>query len=177
MIKILVKMTMVICELFGRKVYIYGRTKNGSPSPDVYLVRWKVFKNKYFCLYIHRFLRSDADTHHDHPWDFYTYVVDGNYTEELLTKRGNGYLTQIVYRDTGSIVKRFSTDIHRVIVDEDRKISDLNNAPLTICFIGRKKREWGFWPKTSRKGLITYRKFKHWKEFLGTEVSEVSASE
>ena len=58
---------------------------SGTDDPEnVYLLRSVLFRSKLFCIYIHRFLRSDKDDHHDHPFDFLGYVVKGGYIESRM---------------------------------------------------------------------------------------------
>ena len=70
------------CEKTGRVAYITG----GPAGKTVYLVRYMPIHSKYLCLYIHRFMRSDADDPHDHPWNFFTYVISGGYKEAFYAQ-------------------------------------------------------------------------------------------
>lgn len=139
------------CERTGRVFYITG----GPKGTTVYLARFIVFQSKYCCLYIHRFMRSDADDPHDHPWNFFTYVISGGYKEAYYdrskTKILHGafsalWTKTINTRLPGSIAYRRATDVHQVILERDYEMSEIKQAPFTICLIGPRLREWGFWP-------------------------------
>jgi len=152
----------------------------GGPAGEtVYLVRYIVHKSKFGCIYIHRFMRSDADDPHDHPWNFWTYVVSGGYTEIFYDKtkqvteagtRSDGIRYSIFHalwvekfnkRKPGSIAYRKATDIHQVVVDKSRNMDEIEEAPYTICLMGPRRRDWGFWLKPL-KGTG----FLDWREYL-----------
>ena len=95
-----------------------------------YLERWwAVPRNYHANVYVHRFLRSDRDVMHDHPWDNMTVVLEGEYLEE--TPHGT------FHRRTGEVVFRQATDAHRVVLPEGQ-------TPLTAFFTGPSIRDWGF---------------------------------
>jgi hypothetical protein len=149
----------------------------GEPSQkeDVYLVRYVVFKTRFLSLYIHRFMRSDSSDPHDHPWNFFTYVVSGSYKEHFYDtmkprERKDYFFTaskkrqftslwtpKINIRKAGSLAYRRAEDIHWVETDKVRSIWEINEAPLTICLILRRRRRWGFW--TSSHTFVDWRKF------------------
>lgn len=144
-----------------------GRVFNitGTDTSDVYMIRYIVFKSNLFCVYIHRFLRSDKDEHHDHPWNFFTYIISGAYEEELLDP--NTGRTSVVFRKQGTLAYRRHTDIHKVRLRRSWQPHDCKEAPLTICFMGPRKQEWGFWiPHLYGYGKKPYKKIL-WREFLG----------
>ncbi len=168
------------CEKNNRVFYIRG----GDEGATVYLVRYIVFKSKWGCIYIHRFMRSDSDTPHDHPWNFFTYVISGGYKEVFynknkpdiyeetewiagnmedhpVTKRTfrNLWTMSVNERLPGSVAYRRATDVHQVVVDKERDMSEINNAPFTICLMGPRVREWGFW---SNDGTV----FTDWRKYL-----------
>lgn len=124
----------------------------GRETDDVYMERYIVFKSLLFSIYLHRFLRSDHDVPHDHPWSFLTYVARVGY-EERVWKRHPSYLvtdppwmeSRVVVKP-GSWVFRKSTHIHQVIID-GRYGRHAQSAPLTVNFCGPRHREWGFWPR------------------------------
>lgn len=153
------------CERTGRVFYITG----GPNGKTVYLVRYIPFKSKYFCFYIHRFMRSDADDPHDHPWNFFTYVISGGYKEAFYDRNKPVAGTdefQALWSKTintrlpGSIAYRRSTDVHQVILDKDYEMSEIKDAPFTVCLIGPRLREWGFWPLANKgKTWIDWRSY------------------
>lgn len=178
------------CTRRGRVLKI-----TGTQGPDdIYLIRYYLFRNRFFNVFIHQFLRSDLDDLHDHPWNFATYLVRGAYTEykwdgdKVLTRR-RGPSTDydfITYeRFSGSreiyqnrLVFRKATDQHKVIVDRDLTETFKEYAPLTICVTGPTKRTWGFWRQELRQTSCpkpgccvyhaeTFRIWVDWREYLG----------
>lgn len=179
---------MAWCARKGRVLTITG---TAGPE-DVYLIRYFVFRSRFFNFFIHQFLRSDRDDLHDHPWDFVTYLVDGAYTERKWddetglirdTRRENwSYYSP----DSGkkervkmnTFIFRRAEDQHQVVVDADLKMEDSNQAPLTICITGPTRREWGFVRERDPKGILEelepvelstgkVREWVHWKKYLG----------
>lgn len=152
------------CEKTGRVFHITG----GPSGKTVYLVRYMPIQSKYFCFYIHRFMRSDADDPHDHPWNFFTYVISGGYKEVFYDKTKpqsyEGYFTdlwteKVNVRKPGSIAYRKATDVHKVVVDKERDLSEIDQAPFTVCLIGPRIREWGFWNQDGDT-------FTDWRKYL-----------
>lgn len=135
------KMIMKWCINRGRVVNIMDRDEK-----EVYMIRYIVFKSKFFSIYIHRFLQSDDDVHHDHPWNFFTYIISGGYREEVLRPDMDKGLLKphLGTRKQGSLAFRRAEDTHRVILDRSYRVSEQEVAPLTACFIFRRRRVWGF---------------------------------
>lgn len=175
MIKWIVLQLIKWCERTDRVVKIYDRDTDGNSKGTLYLVRYMLFHSKYFCLYIHRFMKSDLEVLHDHPWNFFTYIVDGQYTERTVQSDVYNkfhvwpvkFKESTNFRTKGSLAFRKATDIHRVEIARNYKEEEIENAPLTMCFIGPRVREWGFWVPTNEG--------KHrwvlWTEFLELDPS------
>lgn len=158
------------CLKRGKQFIISDRNKEGHTSGHPYLVRSIVFQSKLVSLYIHRFLISDLETLHDHPWPFFTYVVSGSYKETMLIPKYTIHKEttifkdkpKVTYRKEKSLAFRWPKDVHRVEVDKTRTLLEINEAPLTVCLIGPRIREWGFWVGSSIKRWVDH------KTFLGT---------
>ncbi len=161
----------------------------GEENKTVYLVRYILFKSKYGCIYIHRFMRSDADCPHDHPWNFFTYIVSGGYTEVYydVEKPVTGLITiytsisdetelrfksywskTLNKRVPGSLAYRKATDIHQVVLDRSYEMNEIKDAPLTICFMGPRLRHWGFWD-LNKKGSV----WTDWRKYLNITPNDV----
>lgn len=165
------------CEARGKVFFIRGKDQ----ADTVYLIRYLLVNSKYFNFYIHRFLRSDADDPHDHPWSFMTYVVDGEYHEHKYNFscvnplfETCDYSHVVNHREKGSLVFRNATDVHKVVVDEDIPVLEKERAPLTICITGPRKREWGFWKGGESlfahgRNYLINAKFVIWTKYLGIE--------
>lgn len=118
----------------------------GKPGND-YLQRWFVIpRNRFFNIYLHRFLRSDYDRAlHDHPWLNMSILLDGEYVEHTIPQGGINLKKRYV---TGDIKMRGARSAHRV---------ELTNGPCWSLFItGPRVREWGFHCPAG---------WRHWKEF------------
>lgn len=127
----------------------------GKENP--YLLRWWVIpRNRFFNVYLHKFLRDDDDRAlHDHPWVSLSIVLRGGYFEHMPFR--------FAYRPVGSIVFRRSTAAHRIrldtkaVYDRDGNYVGTRSVPAWTLFItGPRIREWGFHCPQG---------WRHWKEF------------
>lgn len=117
--------------LSGKPHFIIG----GEDDP--YLLRWYLLpRNRFFNLYLHKFMRDDDDRAlHDHPWWFVSLMLKGNYRE--LTDAG------IEIRTAPSVAYRTATHRHRIVLD---RRCDGSLVPCwTLVLTGAKKRLWGFY--------------------------------
>jgi len=101
-----------------------------------YLLRWCLIpKNRFFNVYIHVFFRSDDDRAlHDHPWFWFSYLIQGSYAERTKKK--------CKVKREGSFRVRSPWTAHRIILmgDVEGKL-----IPVTTLFItGPRIRKWGF---------------------------------
>ena len=173
------------CKKRDKIFIITGSAVDGKSQP--YLVRYLLFNNRFFSVFVHRFLRSDHDGPHDHPFSFFSYIIDGGYTEEQYKpyiKYPNNFhyiepvrgKTDFIIinkkRKAGSLAYKSSKDVHKVILDKEYVLEEKEQAPLTICIIGPRVRDWGFWSGKERYSRLF--KERHylgkwilWTEFLG----------
>jgi len=127
------------------------RIINDRQDKEPYLERYYLFlKNRErfpFNIFIHKFLKSDPDDLHDHPWSYCTIILSGGYWE---------HTPEIIDRDTGEIKTtkktwwgpgsiRFSRPQQRHRIELDADLLAKNQATWTLFFPGTKTREWGFW--------------------------------
>ena len=100
-----------VMNYFGRYRIILDK---GSGKP--YLERFYIFlkdREKFpFNIFLHRFIRSDSDDLHDHPWDFRTLILIGGYWEHTLDGK--------FWRGPGSYRYVAANTYHRVELDENR---------------------------------------------------------
>lgn len=119
-----------------------------------YMLRWWVIpRNRWFNIYLHRILRDDDDRAlHDHPWVNCSILLAGAYREIMPARRGryrHGEPVTLKRRQSGSIVLRWPTSAHRLIVD--------GGAPVVSLFItGPVVRDWGFY---APQGWVFWREF------------------
>jgi len=58
-----------------------------SKSGELHFERFAILETDSFGVYIHRIHKGDKDPHlHSHPWNFWTMVLKGRYSEEYLGK-------------------------------------------------------------------------------------------
>lgn len=126
----------------GEPHFIVG----GEDNP--YLYRWYLIpRNRYFNIYLHKFLRDDDDRAlHDHPWWFISLILKGGYFERVKQT--------VLRRDRFSLAFRPATHRHRVILFRDAL--GPKQPCWTLIITGRKKRIWGFW---CPKGFVPWYEF------------------
>lgn len=167
-------------ESKGNRHVIIGGPDDTTP----YLVRYILFKSKLGSIYIHRFMRSDADAPHDHPWNFFTYIVSGEYTErfydrsepQMTIQEFHNFSDREIFTDlwtlkvnrrkTGSLAFRRATDTHVVKLDRSYSMEEIDQAPLTVCLLGPRIREWGFWNICDGQN-INGSIWTDWRQYLG----------
>jgi len=113
-----------------------------------YLDRFIIIKCSLFGLFYHIFSDSDDECLHDHPWNFWSFIVKGGYWE----KTTNGKLT---WYKPGSLLYRPANWTHRVVLAQN------NNEVIkahTIVFHTKKIKSWGFFVKNK---WIHWRKYNH----------------
>ena len=146
---------MAIWRLILRPVwrapdFIIGAGRGEVP----YLLRWYIIpRNRFFNIYLHKFLRDDDDRAlHDHPWHSLSIGLKGRY-KEIMPGRW-------VMRRPGVPVFRRATHQHRIVLLTDWKT--LADRPVWTLFItGPKVRDWGFW---CPQGFIPWQRFVDQKD-------------
>ncbi len=102
-------------------------------------------------VYLHRFLRSDSEDPHDHPWTNETHVLNGGYVEQLFCPVRIGLGKSITRELTaGMSAIREPEAIHRIL--------SVQPGTITLFQTGRKVRDWGFWRGSE---------FVPWREYHG----------
>lgn len=106
-----------------------------APPDKRLLLRIRVVQTPLFSLFVHYYLRPDPDRDlHDHPYSFFSWIVRGGYTEARVAARP---LTH----------KRWS--FRYMKAEWPHSILELTELPTTtILFVGRRRREWGFYAPT-----------------------------
>ena len=122
----------------GRKRIIMDR---GSEEP--YLERYYIFlKDRTwfpFNVFLHKFLKSDPDDVHDHPWPYATLILRGGYWEwtPRFNSKGEKIGELANWRGPGHFRVSKATSYHRIEIDP-------NVECWTMFMPGPQKREWGF---------------------------------
>ena len=72
---------VTLMEKLGRRRIIMDRV-NDEPYLERYYIFMKDRSEQFpFNIFIHKFLKSDPDDLHDHPWGFFTFIIAGGYWE------------------------------------------------------------------------------------------------
>lgn len=117
-------------------------------AKDPYLKRWWVIpRNRWFNIYIHKFMPSDDDRAlHDHPWINVSLVLYGGYIEHSIAAGGVHSETA---RNAGDVVARLASTAHRIELREWKEC-------WTLFLTGPAMRSWGF---HCPRGWV------HWRDF------------
>lgn len=143
-----------ILERLGRKRIVLDRQSN-----EPYLERYYLFlrDRKWFPfnVFLHRFLKSDPDDVHDHPWPYATLILKGGYYEWVpIFNSNNEKIAEMVHwRGPGHFRTCSATSYHRIELDP-------NVECWTLFMPGPQKREWGFLVNNKWIHNDTYLKYK-----------------
>jgi hypothetical protein len=92
-----------------------------------------------FNIFIHKFLKSDPDEVHDHPWPYATLILKGGYYEWVPDFDSNGVMfgQRRYWRGPGHFRICSPTSYHRIELKP-------GVTAWTMFMPGPHKREWGF---------------------------------
>jgi hypothetical protein len=144
-------------ERWDRHRVIMDRV-NDEPYLERYYVFLKDRKRFPFNIFVHKFLKSDPDDVHDHPWPYFTVILKGGYWEwiPVFDLRGAKIHEYCVWRRPGSFRFAGAETYHRIELD-----------PAVTCWTlfmpGIKQRDWGFLVKN---------KWVQWQEYLTMRKSQ-----
>ena len=129
-------------ERRDRKRVIMDRV-NDQPYLERYYVFLKDRTRFPFNVFLHRFLKSDPDDHHDHPWPYFTLILKGGYTEWIpqFNDHGQKVMEVAAWRGPGHYRFSHATSYHRIEIDPDVDT-------WTLFVPGPKQRDWGFFTRT-----------------------------
>lgn len=136
-------MFLKLLDKLGRKRIVYDRVDN-----EPYLERYYLFlrdRDRFpFNVFLHKFLKSDTDDVHDHPWSFFTVILRGGYYEWTPQFNSQGQKTGEIARWCGPGSFRWckATSYHRIELDPDVTC-------WTLFCPGPKQRDWGFLVKNT----------------------------
>ncbi len=107
-----------------------------SQDGVVHFRRYRLISTPWFNLYIHQILKSDEDLHmHDHPWDFYSFILYGSYSEETSYYPYFRVIHTKTY-PTRTLVEHDARDAHQLTL----------KTPVvwTLVLTTGRAREWGY---------------------------------
>ena len=144
-------MLLKLLERLGRKRIVMDRLEN-----EPYLERYYLFlrdrKRFPFNIFLHKFLKSDPDDVHDHPWPYATVILKGGYWEwiphfDTVGRKTGEYQ---VWRGPGHFRISKANSFHRIELDPDI-------TAWTLFMPGPKQRDWGF---------LVQNKWIQWEQYL-----------
>jgi hypothetical protein len=105
-----------------------------------------------FNIFVHKFLKSDTEDVHDHPWPFLTVILKGGYYEwtPQFNSKGEKIAEIARWYGPGSVRWASASQYHRVELDPDVEC-------WTLFMPGIKTRDWGFLVKN---------KWVQWEQYL-----------
>ena len=144
-------MFLKMLEKMGRKRIVYDRIDN-EPYLERYYLFLKDRKTFPFNIFLHKFLKSDIDDVHDHPWPYATVILKGGYWEWTPQFNREGKKIGEIARWCGAGTVRIANanSYHRIELDP-------NVTCWTLFMPGRKQRDWGF---------LVRNKWVQWEDYL-----------
>ena len=127
-----------IFQKLGRHRVIQDRLDN-EPYLERYYVFLKDRKWFPFNVFVHKFLRSDPDDVHDHPWGYFTLILRGGYWEWIpqLDAQGHKLVEIAHWRGPGHFRICSANSYHRIELDP-------SVTAWTLFIPGPHRRDWGF---------------------------------
>lgn len=131
-------MFLKLLDRLGRKRIVMDRVNN-----EPYLERYYLFlkdRDRFpFNVFLHKFLKSDPDDLHDHPWPYATIILKGGYWEwtPVFDHKGKKIAEFQHWRGPGHFRTCSASSYHRIELDP-------NVDCWTLFMPGPKQRDWGF---------------------------------
>jgi hypothetical protein len=144
-------MLLKLLDRLGRKRIVMDRVEN-----EPYLERYYLFlrdRERFpFNIFLHKFLKSDPDDVHDHPWPYATVILKGGYWEWIPVFDTVGRKIGEVqhWRKPGHFRTCSASSFHRIELDP-------NVTCWTLFMPGPKQRDWGF---------MVRNKWVQWEQYL-----------
>jgi hypothetical protein len=135
------KWLLSFLEKHNRKRIILDRVAQ-EPYLERYYLFLKERKKFPFNIFLHKFLKSDPDDVHDHPWPYATVILKGGYWEWVPQYDSNCKLVCEIakWRGPGHFRICPANSFHRIEIDQTIDC-------WTLFMPGPQKKEWGFMVK------------------------------
>jgi hypothetical protein len=149
-------MLLKLLDRLGRKRIVMDRVEN-----EPYLERYYLFlkeRNRFpFNVFLHKFLKSDPDDVHDHPWPYATLILKGGYWEWIpqFNSAGEKIGEVAAWRGPGHFRISPARSYHRIELDPAV-------TAWTLFMPGVKQRDWGF---------LVRNQWIQWEEYLNQRKS------
>ena len=143
-------MLLKLLDRLGRKRIVMDRVEN-----EPYLERYYLFlkeRNRFpFNVFLHKFLKSDPDDVHDHPWPYATLILKGGYWEWIPQFANGVKIGEVAaWRGPGHFRISQARSYHRIELDPAV-------AAWTLFMPGPKQKDWGF---------LVRNRWIQWEEYL-----------
>jgi hypothetical protein len=114
-----------------------------TEHPDlVYLRRLRVVQTPWFSVLVHWINEPDTGRYpHDHPWPFCSFVLRGNYHEEVWLNAKHFYRDGAKPRQLTH--RRWS--IHKMGLDAAHRIMQVSPRLVTLVLTGKRHYKFNFW--------------------------------
>lgn len=134
-------------DRIGRKRIVMDRVNN-EPYLERYYLFLKDRKRFPFNVFLHKFLKSDPDDVHDHPWPYATVILKGGYWEWIPQFNSAGEKCNEIakWRGPGHFRTCSANSYHRIELDPEIET-------WTLFMPGPQTRDWGF---LTRRGWIPH---------------------
>jgi hypothetical protein len=144
------KWLLSFLERHGRRRIVMDRVNN-EPYLERYYLFLKDRERFPFNVFLHKFLKSDPDDVHDHPWPYATVILKGGYWEWIPQFDDTGKMFgQIAkWRGPGHFRVSGANSYHRIELDPTVEC-------WTLFMPGPQRRDWGF---LTRQGWVPHDKY------------------
>lgn len=134
-------------ERHGRRRIVMDRVNN-EPYLERYYLFLKDRQRFPFNVFLHKFLKSDPDDVHDHPWPYATVILKGGYWEWIPQFNSAGEKCNEIakWRGAGHFRISSANSYHRIELDPTVEC-------WTLFMPGPQTRDWGF---LTRRGWIPH---------------------
>ena len=142
-------MFLKLLEKLGRRRIVMDRV-NDEPYLERYYLFLKDRKQFPFNIFLHKFLKSDPDDLHDHPWSYFTVILKGGYWEWQPVYSNGVKITEVAkWRGPGHFRLSSADSFHRIELDPGVEC-------WTLFMPGPQQRDWGF---ATRKGWTQHEQY------------------
>jgi len=131
-------MLLKLLDRLGRRRIIMDR-QDREPYLERYYLLFNTRTHTGFNVFLHKFLKSDPDEVHDHPWSYFTLILKGGYYEWIPQFAADGTKSCEIrkWRGPGHFRISRASSYHRVEVKP-------GVTAWTLFIPGPHQRQWGF---------------------------------
>ena len=124
-----------------------------DPTGEPSRIRWRIIHTPWFGIYLHKWNKPDPrPTLHNHPWNFFSIILWGNYQEIRKDNR--------ITKNQGSYNRRWFNKVKRF---DFHTVTEVKPGTISLMFIGKTHPDWGY---MTEKGYVNFDKHPHSEEFV-----------